>query len=119
MTVMINEDPALPEELPRDEEMHLLRLELQGLCRKVQEYHKGNTALLEALLRLTVQPNDTNLENARGVLKMAGVMFDDDCANWASMESRKVNPMTWADAVRMFVKQPAEREELLALDDAV
>lgn len=117
MTTMNHEDPALPDELPRDEEMHLLRLEVMGLSTKVQEYHKGNTTLLDALRRLAVQPNDTNLLNAQKVLKLAGVMFDDDGANWAALESRKVNPMTWDQAVRMFVKQPAERDRILALAD--
>ena len=115
MTVMNNEDPALPDELPRDEEMHLLRLEVMNLSNKVQEYHKGNTTLMNALLRLADQHNDSNVGNARKVLKLAGVMFEDDGANWRALEHRKANPMTWEDAVRMFVKQPAERDRILAL----
>lgn len=112
---MTQSSPA-HEALSRDDEVRLLRNEMLEMSFKVAEYHKGNTTLMEALLRLAVQPNEANLDNARQVLKRAGVMHDDDGANWAALDSRKASPMTWKDTVQMFVKQPTVRDQLLALD---
>jgi hypothetical protein len=109
---------AQPTELSPAEELQQLRQEVYNLSHKVQEYHMGNTLLLEALLHVTVQPEfELYRGRARSVLMQAGVMRTDGAPDWAALGARKAKPMTWEDAVHMFVKQPAEREHILSLAD--
>lgn len=116
MTELNNKDPASPKELPRDEEMHLLRMEVHNLSTHVQKYHKGNTALLEALMYAHDDRDDANALRVSALLQ-AGLLDTDGACNWAALDARKCNPMTWKNAVRMFVKQPAERDRILALNN--
>lgn len=118
MPVMNHEDPALPEELPRDEEMDLLRGEVKGSLDKLLEYRRGNTALLEALMLALPDIAEGNGKDAAcNVLTEAGMLDKNGALDWPALAQRKAAPMTWEQAVRMFVKQPAEVERLLAMQD--
>lgn len=116
MTVRDGEDPALPEQLTRDEEMYACRREVLESMKRVAEYRSGNTQLLEALMRAHGGDNNApatvcNTLLSAGMLDFKGVL------NWEALKARRAAPWTWQDAVRMLVKQPAERDRILALDD--
>jgi hypothetical protein len=118
MTVMDHEDPALPEDIPRDEEMDLLRDEVRTSLNKMLEFRRGNTALLEALMLSLPDISEGEGKDAvRNVLTEAQMLDQHGALNWPALQQRKDSPMTWEQAVRMFVKQPAEVEMLLAMAD--
>jgi len=118
MTVMINEDPALPEALDEPTEMAMLHREVYDSMRTTQAYHAGNTTLLEALMLMMADAPEGDAKDAgREALQKAGMADESGALNWPALAARKAGPMTWEDAVRKFVKQPAEQARLLALGD--
>jgi hypothetical protein len=114
MKVMNHQDPALPEELPRDQEMAMLLQEVAESMDTIASYHKGNTALLEALMNC-VEFRPDAIPEAVMLLNQAGLMSDEFVANRAALEQRKAHPLTWEQALCKLVKQPEHRAELLAM----
>jgi hypothetical protein len=105
--------------LPREDEMDLLREEVKTSLDKMLEFRRGNTALMEALMLALPDIADgaESKASARTVLTEAGMLDENGALNWPALAQRKAAPMTWEQAVRMFVKQPAEVERLLAMAD--
>lgn len=118
MNSMSHEDPALPEELSRDEEMAMLLHEVAESMNTIASYHKGNTALLEALMNcVEFRPNA--IPEAIMLLNLAGLMSDELLANRAALGQRKAHPLTWEQAVCKLVKQPAHQAQMLGKGRAV
>lgn len=80
-------------------------------------YVRGNTELLELLMKLCLGESTAPLERARDILTSIGLMNADHTPNWQALEDRKPKRQTWEQAVRECVTDPAEVERLLALDD--
>lgn len=83
---------------------------------KVASYKAGNTELLELLMMLHAGDHTKVLHRGRDILLGAGLLNVDLTLNWPALEARK-RPVTWEQAVRECVTDPAEVERLLALDD--
>lgn len=80
-------------------------------------YRAGNTELLGLLMKLCAGEHTAVLERARDILTGAGLMRADHTLNWQALEDRKPKQITWEQAVNECVTDPAEREQLLAMDD--
>jgi len=97
-------------------------------------FRAGNTALLEALMKMVVQycqtadvgdlfNPETRADNqALAVLAEAKMAHETAEGNyftldWAALEARKPKRQTWSEAVHECVTDPQEIARLLALDD--
>jgi len=80
-------------------------------------YQRGNTELLELWMRLIDGDDILGVqERVREILEGLGLM-ENGTLLWTALEARKPKPLTWEQAVRECVTDPAEVERLLALDN--
>lgn len=94
---------------------HLGRDAFQSMV-KLAEYHRGNTGLLEVLMHVHGRSVDADARVA-AILTAAGMLDAAGVLNWVALEARRDKPMTWQEAVRRFVADPATQERLLAMED--
>ena len=78
-------------------------------------YKAGNTELLELLMKLHAEQNESLLPRVREILAGAGLVNVDNTLNWEALEARKPKQITWEQAVSECVTDPEARERLLAM----
>lgn len=80
-------------------------------------FKAGNTELLELLMKVHAGEHTEILRRVRDILLGAGLLNADLTLNWAALEARKPQQITWEQAVNECVTDPVARARLLAMDD--
>ncbi|ADE12186.1 hypothetical protein [Sideroxydans lithotrophicus] len=139
----LNACSSIPTEDLEDSSMNIIEYmedqytdRVDNLMRISNQLRNGNTELIEALMGMVNQffIRDSDTHDQNDVLRHSFMSAEEDAIRvlidagfaeelelggyrllWEKLEQRK-KPMTWQDAVNLYVTDPAQRDKLLRMD---